>query len=152
MTAVTRIKSRSGEKVQVPWKLRKAIMNLQVNNNRSFDEACKIMADRFDSNSPEFERRVKQEVSKQRKSELMKSINKSRATIREAGWQEGMNDGMAQLRSGIELVRATKDYFKVACSTCGEPMQFSSNQSNWQEIRTALQGAFKNWSHLSHDS
>ncbi len=152
MTAVLKISGVSQkEKYQILWKLPKVIMNLQVNNDKSFDEAGNIVADRFDSNSSEFEKRVKQEVSKQRKSELMKSINKARKTIREAGWQEGLDDGMAEFRRLIENIRRLPDdHFKVPCSKCGEPIEFSSNQSNWQETRTVLQGAFKNWSHTSH--
>lgn len=152
MTAVAKIdRSKSKEKYQIPWKLQKVIISQQVSKNKSFDQACEIVADMFESNSPEFERRVKQEVSKQRKSQLMKSINKARKTIREAGWQEGLDDGMAEFRRLIENIRRLPDdHFKVPCSKCGEPIEFSSNQSNWQATRTVLQGAFKNWSHGSH--
>lgn len=53
------------------------------------------------------------------------------------GWEEGFDEAFA-----IE-------HFWLPCMVCGEPMLLDSEAENWDEVKSVLRVAFKNWAHTA---
>jgi len=125
-------------KAEIPKALYMAIVKLQAAKELDWEDACLKAAQLINSNSEEFKRLVKLEAQRLYKQRFMKELNKARETIRSNAWEAGANG-----------VRNNEDNFRVPCSICGEPMYFSSNNSNWEsEVKPTLYQAFKNWYHV----
>ena len=125
-------------KAEIPKALYMAIVKLQAAKELDWEDACLKAAQLINSNSEEFKRLVKLEAQRLYKRRFIKELNKARETIRSNAWEAGAN-----------WVRNNEDNFRVPCSICGEPMYFSSNNSNWEsEVKPTLYQAFKNWYHV----
>jgi len=133
------LKNREGAvKAEIPKALYMAIVKLQAAEELDWEDACLKAAQLLYSNSEEFKRLVKLEAQRLYKRRFMRELNKARETIRSNAWE-----------AGAEWVRRNEDNFRVPCSICGEPMYFSSNDSNWEsKVKPTLYQAFKNWYHV----
>jgi len=132
------LKNREGAvKCEIPKELYLAIVKLQAAEELDWPEACVKAAQLLNSNSEEFKRLVRVEAQRLYKQRFMSELNKAKETVRSNAWE-----------AGGEWVRENEDNFRVPCSICGKPMQFSSLDKNWEsEIKPTLYQAFKNWRH-----
>jgi len=133
------LRNREGAvKAEIPKALYMAIVRLQAAESLDWEDACVRAAELIDANSKEFKRRVELEAQRLYKQRFMRELNKARETIRSNAWEAGAN-----------WVRNNEDNFRVPCSICGEPMYFSSNDSNWEsKVKPTLYQAFRNWHHV----
>ena len=125
-------------KTYVPRQLHRAVIRIQVDEDLDWEDAAARAAVLIDANSREFKQAVEREADRLAKTRFMSQLNTGRETIRNKAFDEGM-----------KYVREWEDNFRVQCSICDKPMYFSSRNKNWEEVKTVLYEAFKNWHHTS---
>lgn len=116
-------------KATIPRALYLQIAGLQASNNLDWDDACKLAAERTDSNSAGFRKSVETEVLKHRRSNLMIEVNKARKTIEAQGYERG--------RRNYEIT--------YPCSKCGKPITVLPNDVSHQAIIGLMKQA--GWAH-----
>ena len=111
----TKADSKRPVKVEIPRGLHQSIIKIQAEEDLDFEDACLKAALLLDLNSKEYRQAIEREARRASKSEFMSQLNTGRETIRNQAFADGQR-----------FVREHEDNFRVPCSICGKPMQFSS--------------------------
>jgi hypothetical protein len=62
---------------------------------------------------------------------------------------EGIKNVQDELREqGRKEVREQEDNFRIPCSVCGKPVEYSSGDDDWPEVKEILYKAFSEWGHV----
>lgn len=65
------------------------------------------------------------------------------------GWGEGHKAGVEEART--QIARLSRMHFLLPCPICGDPMNFSEDDRNWNDKEyPVLLSAFQGWQHASH--
>ena len=122
-------------KAVVPRELVQEIMRIQAEEDTDFPTACRLVAERANSGSQKFRKKVKDEAERLYRSRHFTEMNKAMETKREEG------------------VEAGKEYAKIysQCSKhCGKMVVWDlSNDRQRKEIYEILQkGGIADWQHV----
>jgi hypothetical protein len=135
MSKLIRSQKNEGKK-ELPWELDKEIMRIQVDEDLTWEDACKRLA--MICNKAELAKLVQSKAEELGKSRFLTSMNTARGTI------ERNADARA-----TERVRQSETNFQVQCAKgCGKPMHFSERDQNYYtEVLPVLRQAFQRWAH-----
>ncbi|MFI5420337.1 MAG: hypothetical protein ACHQ1H_05170 [Nitrososphaerales archaeon] len=126
---------RQKENEGLPWELTKEILRAQVEQNLSWDGACRHVAGLVDK--VKLDELVEKKAESLGKSRFFKSMNAARNKI--------ASDAAV---GAAEQVRKNECNFHTPCMKCGEPLLFNSHMSNYHStIEPKLLEAFRNFYH-----
>jgi hypothetical protein len=119
----------------MPWELKREILRAQVEQNLSWDGACRYLAGLVDK--VKLAELVEKKAETLGKSRFFKSMNAARKKI--------ASDAAVQ---AAEQVRKNESNFQTPCAKCGEPLLFNSYMSNYHStIEPKLLETFRNFYH-----
>ena len=125
-----------------------ALLKIQYIKDLDFDDACKWAATLIDSKEKSYWKDVQTEADRILRSKYLTDLNKARSTIEKKAYDEGYQKGYGEAYNigygkAMEIQR-----FRTPCAWCGKPMEFTSEQSNWAEVKQTLDKVFSNFTHV----
>ena len=92
-----------------------AIIKLQAFEETTYKEACILASKLLEPNSEAYHKEIQKQSAQQDRSQLMSTINKSKATWIEKEYKKGFDEG---LREGYQKV-VSDHKITYPCSVCG---------------------------------
>jgi flagellar biosynthesis/type III secretory pathway protein FliH len=128
-------------KVDIPWELHIAIVKLQAKEETTYEEACKLASKLLEPNSEAYRKEVEKEINKQDRSQIMSTVNKSKASWIKKGYDQGFEAG-----NNIGYKRG-EEGFKITypCAVCGGELIMMPGAADHEAVKKYLKE--KGWAH-----
>jgi hypothetical protein len=130
---------------KIPWDLHIAIVKLQGKLESTYEEACIVASQLMDVNSEVFEKAVSVKVRKIEKSKAMSTVNKSRKTWTDKGYQKGYSKGIKEgHRKGYQ--KGVEEYMiTYPCNICNRDLVMKPGEIDHVAMKKMM--TEKGWGH-----
>ena len=142
-------KEKTPDLDEFPDRLRKALVKLMAAEDLDLPEALERAGLLLEKNSESYGQELQAKANTLYKSRFLSELNKARA-----GWEK--NNRLVMIaefekgfNAGEKCFQEEGMVWRVPCSICGKPIQFTSNDSNFKETYEVLRQAFSSWSHVN---
>lgn len=136
----------------LPETFRRVVVKYMAQENLDLAQALEKLSVIIDKNSEEYEQELRSKSNTLYKSRHFSELNQARAK-----WKLDHEKALIEQRSkgyhaGKKWVYENEQVWHVPCSSCNEPMTFTSKDGNFKETYAVLCEAFKDWRHTECSS